>query len=477
MTNNRHKILIVDDIPENIDVLGGILSDYKRIFALNGKNALKKAGADDPPDLILLDIMMPGMDGYDVCRTLKAEKKTRDIPVIFISAKGATEDETKGFDAGAVDYISKPVIPSIVRARVRTHLELKTAREQLIIKNRELIEAARLREDVEQLTRHDLKNPLNVVIGYPKLIMDKENLSEKSKSFLNEIEKSGYRMLHMINHSLDIFKMERGMYQLNKMPVDILKIVKLLDSETFEMQKRKNLKIKILLNNKTPVVQDNFIVMGEELLCYSMLGNLIKNALEASPKGETITIMLNKKKTFVIKIHNKGVVPKEIHDIFFDKYVTKGKNSGTGLGTYSAKLTIAIHNGSIQMQSTQQDGTTITIYMPFAADSSLDYNKPNINNLIKEKESCNQKFYEISQSKDLQTCELSQIILNIDKMMNFLEIGDTRAEEYLDILKQNIYNLDMENKVKILEDCVENYEFDAACETLLNIREYFKTIA
>ncbi len=122
---DRQSILIVDDTPENIDVLNGILNqDYRIKAALNGERALKIALSETPPDLILLDIMMPGMDGYEVCNRLKASAATRRIPVIFVSAKGDVADETRGFETGAVDYITKPVSPPIVRARVKTHLEL-----------------------------------------------------------------------------------------------------------------------------------------------------------------------------------------------------------------------------------------------------------------------------------------------------------------------------------------------------------------
>ncbi|MDM8515310.1 response regulator [Desulfobacterales bacterium HSG16] len=132
---NRQRILIVDDTPKNIDVLGGILSNYKRIVALNGEKALKKAMSDNPPDLILLDIMMPGMDGYEVCRRLKADPATKHIPVIFITAKSEMEDETKGLEMGAADYITKPISPSVVKARVKTHLSLKLAEEDLANQN------------------------------------------------------------------------------------------------------------------------------------------------------------------------------------------------------------------------------------------------------------------------------------------------------------------------------------------------------
>lgn len=134
MTNTEEKklILLVDDAPANIQVAREILKDtYKTRVATSGAKALELVKADPPPDLILLDVMMPEMDGYEVCIKLKADPATRDIPVIFLTAKTEAEDETRGFDVGAVDYIHKPFSPPVVMARVQTHLNLREAREQL----------------------------------------------------------------------------------------------------------------------------------------------------------------------------------------------------------------------------------------------------------------------------------------------------------------------------------------------------------
>ncbi|RDH89357.1 MAG: hypothetical protein DIZ77_09720 [endosymbiont of Seepiophila jonesi] len=121
----RQLILVVDDTPDNIDVLVGVLrSKYDIKAALNGEKALKIASSDPKPDMILLDIMMSGMDGYEVCRLLKADPATSNIPVIFVTAKDDVADEKRGFELGAVDYITKPISPHIVEARVRTHLAL-----------------------------------------------------------------------------------------------------------------------------------------------------------------------------------------------------------------------------------------------------------------------------------------------------------------------------------------------------------------
>jgi putative two-component system response regulator len=121
----RETVLVVDDTPANIDVLKELLrDDYTVKVALDGERALKIALTDNPPDIILLDVMMPGMDGYEVCRILKEDPRTRKVPVIFVTAKDETEDEMRGFELGAADYITKPISPPIVKARVRTQLEL-----------------------------------------------------------------------------------------------------------------------------------------------------------------------------------------------------------------------------------------------------------------------------------------------------------------------------------------------------------------
>jgi putative two-component system response regulator len=124
-SGTKETVLVVDDTPANVDVLNGLLrDDYTVKVALDGERALKIALTDTPPDIILLDVMMPGMDGYEVCRVLKEDPRTRKVPVIFVTAKDETEDEMKGFELGAADYITKPISPPIVKARVKTQLQL-----------------------------------------------------------------------------------------------------------------------------------------------------------------------------------------------------------------------------------------------------------------------------------------------------------------------------------------------------------------
>src|SRR4249919_1284411 len=144
----RPTVLVVDDTPDNLVLMSGLLKDEFRVKVANsGERALKIAISESPPDLILLDIMMPEMDGYEVCKKLKSYQQTRRLPVIFLSAMTEVQDETRGLALGAVDYITKPISPPIVMARVRTHLALKSAADFLHDKN------AFLRAEVEKQTR------------------------------------------------------------------------------------------------------------------------------------------------------------------------------------------------------------------------------------------------------------------------------------------------------------------------------------
>jgi len=373
MKADEIKILIVDDERYNINVLVDILKpDYRTIVAKNGEEALKRAMTEPLPDLILLDIMMPGMDGYEVCRQLKADPKTWFIPVIFITAMSETEDETRGLELGAIDYITKPVSPPIVRARVKNHLALKlalekieTQKQKLDEQNKALIEAAHLREDVERITRHDIKTPLNAVIGFSQFLMMADNLTDAQLDGLRTIEEAGYRILNIINLSVDLFKMERGIYPFTPAQVNLLLVLNKIIIETRELVRLRNLSINVSIKGIPADKDDIFSAQGDELLCYSMLANLIKNALEASPEGETISIILDEDEdTAVINIHNKGVVPVEVREIFFDIYVTSGKETGTGLGTYSAKLIAETQNGRIGMTTSEKEGTYVTIKLP-----------------------------------------------------------------------------------------------------------------
>lgn len=365
----KKRILIVDDAPENIRIITEVLKDkYALIAANSGEKALKISQSGTPPELILLDIMMPGIDGYEVCRRLKSDGNTKDIPVIFLTAKTEIEDEIRGFELGAVDYITKPISPPKIKARVRTHLNLEAARQKLEKQNAELIEAARLREDVDNIMQHDLKGPLNSIIALPNLLLQDQSLNPEHRESLKAIEQSGYRMLNMINLSLDLFKMEKGIYTFQPTPVNLIKVIRKIISDTKGFAQDKNVTLQILLEGHPLTEKDEFNVLAEELLCYSMFYNLIKNAVEASPEHEMVSVSFSRNSGGSVSVHNKGAVPESIRANFFDKYVTSGKRGGTGLGTYSARLMAENQRGMISLATSEAEGTRIIVHLPLAGE-------------------------------------------------------------------------------------------------------------
>ncbi|HIJ82806.1 MAG: hypothetical protein HW380_1103 [Magnetococcales bacterium] len=360
----KPKILIVDDVPSNIKILAEILkNDYQISAAIRGQDALDSVALESY-DLILLDVVMPGMDGYQVCQTLQANESTRDIPVIFVTSKNEETDETMALALGAVDFLSKPVAPSIVRARVKTHMVLKKAREKLAQQNQELIQASNLREEVDRIMRHDLKSPLNAIIGFSGLLSTILPMNDEEKKMCQLIHESGYKLLNMINLSLDMFKMEQGTYSFEPKPVEIVGLLEKIFSTNADPMCSKNLAYKIVLDGHPATEASRFFILGEELLCYSLFNNLVSNALDASPPDQPITVILDHHPGHRIAIHNQGSIPMEIRDRFFDKYVTFGKAHGTGLGTYSAKLMTEVQGGRIEFATSESNGTTVTIYLP-----------------------------------------------------------------------------------------------------------------
>ena len=364
--SKQYTVLVVDDTELDIDILIECLSDAYRVrVALDGPSALEDI-QKDPPDIILLDILMPGMDGYEVCRRIRQKKKTKDILVIFVTSLTEAADETRGFELGAVDYITKPFNFSVIRARVKTHLELAEARKELQRQNEILKENIDLREQVEQISRHDLKNPLQIILSAAEILTFEMPLEKKEMDeLIQEQVDACYTMLNMINRSLDLYKMETGNYSLNARQMDILPSLDRVLLGVRDIIQSMDLKVVVSINSQSRVSNDRFEILCDELLFYSMMSNLIKNAAEASPKGGILLISFSKNECITIHIQNQGAVSPEIRNRFFEKFVTFGKYSGTGLGTYSARLMAEIHGGKINLlTSDEEDETTIVINLP-----------------------------------------------------------------------------------------------------------------
>ena len=363
----RPRILVVDDAPENLGILlYALKEDYTVIGARTGVKALQLAAAAPAPDLILLDIVMPEMDGYQVCARLMADEKTRSIPVIFLTALDEDESETIGLGLGAVDYIRKPIHLATLRLRVKLHLELLWGRRRLEAQNSGLLRAARLREDVENIARHDLKGPLSSIIGVPEFLLMHCDFTEDQRSLLKTVEEAGYIMLEMINRSLDFFKMENGMYEFRPEPIDLITVIRQVMAELASTITAKSLSLALLIDGRPMRDGDKAVASVERFLCHSMFSNLLKNAVEASPSAQAITIDFGRGALITTSIGNAGEVPEEIRKNFFEKFVTAGKRTGTGLGTYSASLIVRTQNGTISLDTSAVGRTCVRVAFPAA---------------------------------------------------------------------------------------------------------------
>jgi hypothetical protein len=356
----RSSVLVVDDVATNIEVMAGVLKeDYSVKVAINGRKALDIARSPNPPDLILLDVMMPEMDGYEVCRQLKADPRTRDIPVIFLTARDQADDVVDGFELGAVDYIAKPAQPAVLKARLRTHLRLSQALRDLSRQNATLADNARLRDDIERLTRHDLKNPIAAVAQTADSLREDPSYPAPLKPRLDLLAGAAQQALNLVNLSMTLYKIEQGDYQADAAPIELGKLLNAVAQEVGVQLAWKPVDIKV----QAPIEQ---IAQGEAMLCRSTVANLLKNAVEAAPDGSTVDVSLSRAGgECVVAIRNRGAVPHGIRARFFDKYVTHGKADGTGLGTYSARVLTEAQGGRVTMQCNDQlDETTLTLYLP-----------------------------------------------------------------------------------------------------------------
>ena len=365
MTNSLSRILIADDTPENIQLLGTILrtKGYQIVVAQDGLqvfDAIERV----MPDLILLDIMMPKIDGFDVCQRLKANEKTQNIPVIFLTAKNEMADVVKGFGVGAVDYIVKPFQMAELLARVKTHLDLKYFREAL---EQRVEDIARMKREHEALLRHEMNNQLMPIMGYAQMFteMDNENLTEEQLRRMQVILGNSQRLVQVVEGLRDIQSLEDGSIQIKKSDIVLNKMmVSIVDDLKVGFDKRAIVLIDNLLNPSE--------IKADENLLEGALKNLIKNAIEhvsdlPDDDRQVLISLVEERDQVFIKIKNGGVpIAPERLARFFEKFNTdrETKRTGTGLGTTYAYWVVKAHQGNIVVTSQKDQGTVVTVSLP-----------------------------------------------------------------------------------------------------------------
>jgi CheY-like chemotaxis protein len=361
-------LLVVDDTPDNLHLLAHLFKDeYGVRVANHGEKALAFCCSDDPPDLVLLDIMMPDMDGFEVARRMREHPTAQTIPIIFVTAMAQENARLQGLELGAVDVVSKPIEPEVLRLRVHNFMRYVELRKQLQADFDTMLESAQLREDVELITRHDLKAPLAGVIGLVQSLMANPPLDSTAlHQQLRLVEETALQTLDLINLSSELYKIETGRFTLNAQPIplfDILRRVAELARASFATKP-----VTVVTHYETPSAAILPLALGDAMLCHSLFHNLVKNACEASPPVGMVSITLLDQSPLRVVIENRGVVPASIRDRFFEKFVTQGNTAGTGLGTYSAQLLAQAQSGCVTLEvHDATDTTRVTVELPRCA--------------------------------------------------------------------------------------------------------------
>ncbi|KPA10734.1 response regulator receiver sensor signal transduction histidine kinase [Candidatus Magnetomorum sp. HK-1] len=391
MTTNDHKtsnILVVDDNETNVDILVEVLGkDYDVSVALDGETALEDIETN-PPSLILLDIMMPGLDGYEVCRRVRSNKKLSNIPIIFLTGMDDLRSKTLGFELGAVDYITKPFQLPELRARVKTHVELKLYRDHIeslvkkrtvelekananlqeLLKNEQQLAfdakvSGQAKSDFINIVSHELRTPLNAIIGMNDLLLMSE-LDTQQEEFAQIVKENSENLLGIIDDILDFSEIDTGKMCLESINFRMDDIVK----DIVEILSTKNVKFLIDINPNLPNA-----LIGDALRLKRIISNLIDNALKFSKEKIEIILSINYSYTcsyppkvmmsFNLKDNGIGMSSEDIAKIFkepFTQVETSFSRSygGLGLGLSICKSLIEMMDGKIKVESEPGKGSS-----------------------------------------------------------------------------------------------------------------------
>lgn len=411
-------ILVVDDVPANLAVLHHTLhqSGYDVRVEVDGSQVMAQVEAD-PPDLILLDVMLPGINGFDLCAQLKANPQTATIPVIFMTALNNTTDKVKGLGLGAVDYITKPFQQQEVLARVQLQLKLAQLSRDLADRNQSLqaltdeleqrvqertaqlsASNAQLQETQQQLERanaqletyalnliqttrlkdeflaamsHELRTPLNAILGFSELLLDGAmgSLSERQKQGIQTINDSGERLLGLITDMLDFSQISASQLTLNRTAVNLFPVC-LKCVETVESLAQPK-GIRIALNYENGLMDQTFPL--DEGRMQQILLNLLRNAVKFTPHGGMVELAVftqsPRQLCLAVKDTGIGIPPDQLDCLFKPFRQLDGRLNrefeGAGLGLALVKRLVELHDGAIAVESEVGKGSCFTVTIPY----------------------------------------------------------------------------------------------------------------
>lgn len=358
-THASHTVLVVDDTPVTLRLLCSILhgANFRVLTAGDSEDALQLVETQSP-DIILLDAMMPGMDGFALCRKLKQDDKYSDIPLIFITSLSQQEDIVEGFNAGANDYIVKPFNRQELLARVRNHLHLY----DMLKENKRLIElseaASRSKTEFLASMSHEIRTPLNSIIGMAEVLTDTK-LTAEQQNFVRIFRSAGESLLAIINDILDLSKIEAGQIEADNIDFHLPSLLDSVHSILSVRAVEQNVSISITIHPDVPTS-----LLGDPTRLRQILINLVGNGLKFAQNG-TVKILVKKSsdKQLFFSVTDDGIgIPKEKQEIIFDSFtqadsLTTRRYGGTGLGLTICRKLTKILGGEIGLESSPGQGS------------------------------------------------------------------------------------------------------------------------
>jgi signal transduction histidine kinase len=364
------SILIVDDDRVSLELLRSqlTLSDYSVRCAQGGAAGLA-AAFQDAPDLVLSDVVMPDIDGFEVVRRLKGHAATRAVPVVLVTSLNARAERLRGLSAGADDFLTRPVDASELEARVRSLLRSKTLYDQLQASNLELEQAVRARDEFLSVASHELRTPVAGVKAAAQLLLRLSNRGtlnpENLKASLQELERSASRLAQLTEDLLDVTRLQDGRLPLRPTDVDLSDLV----SRTVERY-RTQLPPTHAVDLRLP--DERCILMADPGRIEQILTNLLENAVKYSPAGGTVRVELRTEAGgCLVEISDRGIgLPSDAFELIFEPF-GRARNStarhlpGMGLGLYICRQIADAHAGRMWAHSPGEDqGTTLSLWLP-----------------------------------------------------------------------------------------------------------------
>lgn len=371
--SDKGLILVVDDVPQNLQVLRSTLQKegYRIAAANNGQVALRYL-QKEIPDLILLDVMMPEINGFEVCREIKSQEAFKDVPVIFLTARTEVEDVIAGFDAGGVDYITKPFNMAELLMRVKTHMELKKARDQLIAYTDELKALNEEKNEFMGIASHDLKNPLTAVLMHAETISTDPDSPLSLQERGTAILMSGQRMMDIITNLLDINRLESGRLEPQSELFDVQDLLTELVLNQERQAKSKNIKI------DWKPADDLLLLRTDWQLFSQVMDNLLSNAIKYSPSNTTVTVGVSDGDTVTCYVRDQGpgFTPEDEANMYrkfarLSAKPTAGEHS-TGLGLSIVRKLTRLLGAELLCETAPGKGTSFSVTMPKVKDGLPD---------------------------------------------------------------------------------------------------------